>query len=307
MDYEDHVFKETENTTAPFLEFEQPEPTQDFLDVVLTVFGIIGIAVNVLIIYVICYFRKLHTSTNIYLINWSIANIGAIVLTITCFQLYSALSGLPYAALCFYLSLVFALYFNSIFFMILLTMDWWFCAFWPAPLTKFREYTKAIIAVVWILSVVYFVTSATLFSVSADYLVFHYSLPVMFTILISLVMGLHTVRLIKKYKTAFEYHPVNLLYIPTGFVCCWFLSWVNVFVPYYSFVFSTFSDVILFVHPICNFVILVMHDEDFKTCLSKVLDFLPCKFFQRNENVDSVVIHSSAVNVRMGNEPGTYS
>ncbi|KAF5298887.1 hypothetical protein FQR65_LT09538 [Abscondita terminalis] len=222
-------------------------------------------------------------------------------MTISCFQLYSALSGLPYAALCFYLSLVFALYFNSIFFMIMLTMDWWFCAFWPAPLTKFREYTKIIIAAAWILSLVYFVVSAILFSVSAEYLIFHYSLPVLFTILITLVVGLHAVRLIKKYKTAFEYHPVNLLYIPSGFVCCWFLSWINIFVPYYSFVFSTFSDVILFIHPIFNFFILIMFDNDFKMCFIKVSEFLPCKIFKRDVN-SSTLVHSPPVNVQIENQ-----
>ena len=290
MDYEDHVFKEAKNSTVPISETEV-DITQDCFDIILTIVGILGIAFDALLIYIICYFRKLHTNVNIYLINWSIANIGAVIITITCLPIYSTFNNLSLVSVCFYLSTPFALFFNVIFFMIMLTLDWWFSAFWPGVLEKFREYTKFIIAATWVVCAIYFVTSAGLCSMSAYYLIFHYTLPLLFTILIVLVLGLHIVRLIKKRKTAFEYHPVNLLYIPTGFVCCWFLNWLNIFIPYYSYVYYTLSDVILFLHPILNFTLMVVFDDDFKACFLRVVAGFSCvclKYIPGNSNIRNV-------------------
>ncbi|KAK5645377.1 hypothetical protein RI129_006677 [Pyrocoelia pectoralis] len=290
MDYEDHVFKEVKNATAPIPETDV-DITQDYLDVLLTIVGLLGIMIEIFLIYIICYYRKLHTPINIYLINWSIANIGAMIMTISCFPIYSTFKNLSLVVVCFYLSIPFALYFNVIFFMIMLTMDWWFSAFWPSPLQKFREYTKYIIATIWVLSAMYFVTSAGLCSLSAYYLIFHYTLPILFTILMLLVVGLHVVRIIKKRKTGFEYYSVNLLYIPTGFVCCWFLNWINIFVQYYSYAYYTLSDLILFLHPILNFILLVIYDSDFKACFFKVIEGFPCfcfKYHRSNEHFNNV-------------------
>lgn len=306
MDYDDHVFKEAENYTEDKLNFTDESMQYLAEEIILLIFGLIGISANILLIYIICYYRKLHTSTNIYLVNWAIADIGAILVTISCFGMFSLLYDVPDIILCLYFGFACAIFFDVTVYMLVLAVDWCLSAFLPRPLEKFRKHTSTIVAAIWIFSIVYSLASTAMCSLSAYYLLFHYTVPFTFAVLFVFVIALHITRLVKKCKGSVEYHPVSLLFIPSFFVLCWFLSWTNLWVVDIPSALYMISETPIFLHPIVNLLLLIALDQDFRICFFQVVKCFSCKIFKvdvqnANDNDPNVQTTHSNKNVNNSN------
>jgi len=284
MDSDDHIFKEAENHTVDVVDLADASNQYIAQEVILLIFGLAGIAVNLLLIYIVCYYRKLHTNTNIYLINWAIADIGAVLITISCFRIFSPLFEVPDAVLCFYFGLGCALIFDVMFFMLLLAVDWCLSAYLPRPVENFRKHTRNIVAVTWIFSAVYSVASSVTCSLSVYYLIFHFTLPITFAALLIFVIVLHVTRLVQKCKGQFEYHPVSLLIIPSAFVLCWVLSWINLLLLDIPAAYYIVTETPLFLHPTINFMLVIILDQDFKTCFYQVIKSNSCGLLKPSQD-----------------------
>lgn len=286
MDYDDHVFEEAaynhSNVTNP------AELYNDYLvqEIILSVFSLIGIIVNILFIYVVCYFRKLHTSINIYLVNWAIADTGSFIITVTTFRIFTPMyNNLPDEVLCFNYGLECALVFTSILIMLILTIDWCLTSYFPRPLEKFRNWTTLIIAAIWLITALYSITSTVLCSVSDYFLIFHYCIPIIYLILFAFVITLHVMNIVRKIRRTLIYHPIFNLLIPTVFVICWFFSWINIFFMQLDIYMIT--DVPIFLHPCINFFVVLMIDKDFKVCFYQVFNCFKCTKPNQNGEIEN--------------------
>lgn len=300
MDYEDKIFRDAENDTVGVTNLTDISNKYVVEDSILAVFGLIGIAANILLIYIICYYRKLHTTTNTYIIHWAIADTGSAIITLTCLRVFYNILDISLEILCFYIGIGFALILNDMLFMIMLTIDWCLSSYFPRLLDKFRKCTRIIIAVLWVVAALYSVASSLICTSYAElYLIFHVTLPLTYAILIVLVVALHCYRIVQKLRKKVEYHLVSMLLIPTAYMLCGLLSWANLLfldIPY------MLSETPVFLHPTLNLVLLIILNEDFKTCFFQVMKCkLPtCNFFKFKSSPRNIEENTNSNNVERG-------
>ncbi|KAF5298883.1 hypothetical protein FQR65_LT09534 [Abscondita terminalis] len=132
--------------------FDNNDTHRVIQDVAFTLVCVVAVLVNLVLIFTIFKFRKLHTEPNVILANWAIANLALLLNTPSTYRLISALDKVSLSGMfmCSLYGIGAAAQLTLIIYVFLLTLDWCLAAYFENASKKFRKYTKFYIYAIWI-------------------------------------------------------------------------------------------------------------------------------------------------------------
>lgn len=264
MDYEDF-----NNLTSQ--DVEEQSIHLVFQEIIFTLFVVIGITADIAIIYTIVRFKILHTTPNILLANWALADIFSLLFNPSSYRTITAInqSDTIQDMICILFQADLAFHNNAILFIFSLLVDWCISAYFPRILERTRKYYKIYVGILWTFVSLYCILSARFclkkinVYVSGILFFFDYLGLFLFVIII------HIVRAIRRWKLKESNYSNLMLIVGTSYTLCWVLG----FLDFVLLEVGSVHPMVPFLAECCTFLsaiiilyILYRLDRDFEAC-----------------------------------------
>ncbi|KAK5645375.1 hypothetical protein RI129_006675 [Pyrocoelia pectoralis] len=247
-------------------------------DVIFTILCFVAMLANVGLIYTIFHFRRMRTVPNLILANWAIADLSCLLTTPSTYRLIALMDNISLSSLfmCSLYEIGNTAQVATLFFAILLSIDWYIAAYFENTSKTFRKYMKFYLAVLWVcmfcvlcIGVVYCVYNYFANFVLATIIFFSYCALFLFIIIAQMC------NCVRRCKSRRVTYPKLMLNVATAFTISWFFGFVNFFImtavnKYYRIV-EIISSILVFCTSIIIFMIMYRQDNDFHACINNVL------------------------------------
>jgi len=245
-------------------------------EIIFTIFFIIGICADILIIYTILRFKRMRSVPNIFLANWAIADLCCLVVTPSAYRLTSALKhfSLSHEFICFMEESGATLHITVILFVMVVVLDWFIAAYFGGASEKFRSRYKIVIGSIWLFAIIW----SSIYSImcmSISYYLIHqeYLLLLCYAAVLLAVIVFQGSRVIQKIRNVSVDYPTLMLTLPTAFIINSVLSFLALIfdVPFRHQAFEIIAVCLLFSSSIVNLILLYFLDKDFHACFLQAM------------------------------------
>ncbi|KAF2886584.1 hypothetical protein ILUMI_19588 [Ignelater luminosus] len=261
-------------------------PTFVYAFVTAAIVGLFGILANAVIVYSVFYFKSLQTVSNMFLVNWSVADCLSILSVPFLTAMYAILYPQEHHAYsCLSIHTIIILHVTGLWFNILLSVDCITATYYVRLSEKLRKSYWAVIAFIWIAALPCYCLSASL-CVSDVYYYFSVVLFFIFYVvsqLFAIVPEIH--RIINKCKTSPPTYSSSIqtrLTVIAAISSSYLIGVMFSVLTYFGVLHSIYNDVLIC---ICIFIsvfpvlcrsvmalgLLCFLDKDFRSCLHSIL------------------------------------
>lgn len=296
--------------SGDFAEVTTEEARQElFFELLFAFFCLLGITADALNIFIIFYFKRMRTVSNIVLANWFIIDICALVVTPSAYEIVSVLESLdlPVQLTCSLFSIGALFHISLVVLVQIVSAQWALSAFWPAAYLKIRKYYKLVLTTIWSAMLFVSVLESGLCYKDESYfhMYMHIVLELFFVLLCFTTLMLHILRVARKLKGKSQYQSNLMLTLVTAFVLCWLLPIMLVVLFDFENDLLEFSFLcIIYCNGIVNFCILCWYHKGFQACFVQLLKCSPSNYADavaEFENSEDVIIGQDVIKVTFNN------
>lgn len=280
-----------------------------FFEIVFTIFCALGIIADALNVFIIFYFKRMRTITNIVLANWFIIDICALTVTPSAYEIVSVLEklDLPVQLTCALFSIGALFHIFLVILVLIVSGQWALAAFWPEKYLKVRKLYKVVLTAIWsaILFLSVFESGLCYRDETYFHMYMHVVLELFFVLLCFSTIILHIVRVVRQLKSKSQYQSNLMLWLVTAFVLCWLLPIILVVMFDFENDLIEFAFLcIIYCNGILNFFILCWYHKGFQACLVQLIKCSPSNYADAAaefENSEELIMGQDVIKVSFNN------
>lgn len=266
-------------------------------EIIFSIFCVIGICADVIIIYSIFHFKQIRTVSNIFIANWAIADLSSLVITPSAYRLISVIEAFSLSIKfeCILYEVGTLMHIAVLIFVSLLLVDWCLSVYFYNLYKEYKLYYKRVIGIIWIVIILPNCIAVGM-CLGDSFMLTDTIFVYIFCFVLLALLIIQMINIVLRIKKIVLRSNNMSLTLATTYIVVLTISICIVFsINYMSYGFlSILVNCAIFSNSIVNLAILFYFDKDFQACVNQIFKKPNQKYsealVEENENINNVLL-----------------